>query len=143
MVGENERERFRERMNNFEIWADEMLTDFADALALVESISLPQFEPDWRIRLLKVGQHLYRIPRQIFPIAPDYVELEQSYRDFAAEADAIGEDLLEFLISIEKHDLEDAADLHRDLREGLERLETMLTTRWRKIAQLTRIIPVF
>jgi uncharacterized protein Yka (UPF0111/DUF47 family) len=36
---------FQDRMSSYENQADEMLTKYADALKLVESLSLPQFEP--------------------------------------------------------------------------------------------------
>jgi hypothetical protein len=35
-----------------------------------------------------------------------------------------------------------AADLFDDLKEVLAKLETLMATRWRKISQLTRMIPV-
>ena len=137
-------ESFRYYLHNYENWCDEMLTDFSEALSAVRSISLPAFEPGWQIKLLKVAQDLYRIPRQIFPdcLPLEYEMLQWDYDDFIKEADAMGEDLLEFMIALEKHDLEDARSLFNDLSAGLASLESMLTSRWRKIAKLTRIITV-
>jgi hypothetical protein len=133
---------FRESLSCFEKQADEMLVNFADALTAVKSLSLPQFEPEWRQKPLKVAQELFTLPRWIlwddFP--EEYKSLRADYVEFVIESDAMGEDVLEFMIAIEKHDLKDAADLFDDLKEGLAKLETLLTSRWRTIARLTREI---
>jgi hypothetical protein len=131
---------FLDRVSRYEDAADEMLTKFADAVEGVKSISLPQFDPAWQINLLKVVQELYRLPRWIFCdyFPEEYKQLKDSYLDFVMESEAMGEDMLEFLISIEKHGLDDARDLFDDLTEGLEKLETLLTNRWRQIGRLAR-----
>jgi hypothetical protein len=140
------RGEFQDRMSSYENQADEMLTKYADALKLVESLSLPQFEPDWRSepdwreKMLKVVQELFTIPRWIFrdEFPQEFKSLRSSYIDFVMETDAMGEDMLEFMIAVERHDLDEVRDLFGDLREGLNKLETLLTTRWREIAGLSR-----
>lgn len=133
-------EEFREWMSGWEHLMDGMLIEFAAVLAVIKPIALPQFVPDWRVLVLGLAQRMYRAPRHIFDkeMPEEYKELSASYSEFVMEADAMGEDLIEFVISMEKGDLEDATDLFRDLSEGLARLETMLTTRWRAIARLFR-----
>jgi hypothetical protein len=137
---------FQDRMSSYENQADEMLTKYAEALKPVESLSVPQFEadwrsePDWRMKMLKVVQELFAIPRWIFrdEFPQEFKSLRSSYIDFVMETDAMGEDMLEFMIAVERHDLKEVNDLFSDLHEGLDNLETMLTTRWREIARLSR-----
>jgi hypothetical protein len=139
-ITENELAEFREGLTSFENQADEMLVEFADAVATVKPLSLLQFEPDWRRKLLRVAQELFTLPRWIlgdeFP--EEYKGLREDYVSFVIESDGMGEDVLEFMISWERRDLEDVRDLFDDLAEGVAKLETMLTARWRKIAMLKR-----
>jgi hypothetical protein len=131
---------YREVISYFENAADEMLTTYADALIPVESLSLPQFELGWREKLLQVVQELFTLPRWIFreDFPAEYQSLRRSYQDFVMEADGMGEDMLEFMIAVERRHLKEVRNLFADLREGLRKLETMLTTRWREIARLSR-----
>jgi uncharacterized protein (UPF0147 family) len=139
-VKRNALTEFRERMSNLENKADEMLTRYAEALSAVESLSLSEFVPDWRENMLTVVQMLFTLPRRLlhqnFP--EEYESLEEGCFDFLLESDPMGEDMLEFMIALERHDLDEASDLFTDLHEGLEKLETLLTTRWREIARLSR-----
>jgi hypothetical protein len=72
--------------------------------------------------MIKVVQELFSIPRWIFhyEFPQEFNSLRSSYLDFVMETDAMGEDMLEFMLAVERHDLDEVSDLFSDPARGTQ-----------------------